>query len=280
MPTKKILIAVLIIIVAVGGFVAGLYLLGGNQEIREEAAIPTGQAEVSISPETGNFNVGDSIKMSIYFNPANIPINGVAVRLSYPYNGSSPEVSTSETDIEINPTIENNQDWTCPTKEVKEENNFVIINIGCGNTSSDGYVANSDTLLANVTLHVNSAPSVSPLIVQFDNAASVITRKSDNQDILLIPTSTGSYTIAGAGTQITPSPTPTQTVAPQTTPTKTPTPTPTLKATVTPTSAISATPTTTTKGGEELPDAGVSYPTMFGVGLGIMVLVGAVLLAI
>jgi len=116
---------------------------------------------------------------------------------------------------------------------------------------------------------VDRAPSVSPLVLRFDPAKSVITRKSDNEDILLIPASTGSFTIAGSQTQVTLTPTPSVRL--------TTTPTPTTKVSGTPTPTRSTTPTPTTA---QLPDAGVSYPTLFGLGLGILVIVGAVLLAL
>ena len=88
-----------------------------------------------------------------------------------------------------------------------------------------------------------------------------------------------------------PTPTPTGTVTntptPTTTTTSTPTPTepptgggdPTPTNTPTPTtgaiSAVSPTP-----GGEALPDAGISTPTIFGVSLGILILMTALLLAL
>ncbi|KKQ43185.1 MAG: hypothetical protein US60_C0006G0029 [Microgenomates group bacterium GW2011_GWC1_37_8] len=269
MTSRKILVAFLIILVAVGGFVAGLFLLRERQDLREEAAVPTGQAKVSIKPESGSFNVGDDVPMQIYFNPANIPISGVAVRLTYGFSGSSPEVSVSA--INVNATMLSTGDWTCPTQESRQEGSDVVIEIACANTSSAGFVANSDTLLADVTLKVNKAPSVSPFLVRFDPAESVITRKSDNSDILLIPTSTGSYSIAGSGVQVSPTVTPRVSISP----------TPTTRVTATPTTRVpTASPTATTKGGEQLPVAGVSYPTVFGIGLGILVIVGGVLLAL
>ena len=113
MPAKKVVVALLIILVAIGGFVAGLVLLRERQSLVEEAAVPTGTAEVSISPETGNFNVGDTINTSVYFNPANNTISGVAVRLTYPFSGATPEISVSS--IQVNPSLLSSGDWTCPT---------------------------------------------------------------------------------------------------------------------------------------------------------------------
>lgn len=266
MPAKKILVALLIIVVAVGGFVAGLVLLRERQELREEAAVPTGQAQVSISPESGNFDVGDNIQTSVFFNTANIAVSGVAVRLSYPFSGSTPEVSVSS--IQVNQTLTGSGNWTCPTQNSNLQGGNVIIDIACANTSAAGFSSNTNTLLANVTLKVDRTPSASPFVIRFDPALSVITRKTDNQDILLIPASNGSYTVGGAVA----TPTPTSKV--------TGSPTPTSKVTGSPSPTKTVTPTQTTKGGETLPDAGISYPTLWGLGLGILMIVGALLLAL
>lgn len=267
MSAKKLVVALLIIIVAVGGFVAGLVLLRERQELREEAAVPGGQAEVSITPETGDYDVGETIETSVYFNPANIAVSGVAVRLLYPFSGSTPEISVSE--IKVNTALTSTGDWTCPTQNSTQQDGNVVIDIACGNTSASGFTANNNVLLANVTLQVNRALTTSPLVARFDPAKSVVTRKSDNEDILLIPTSTGSYTVGGAVSTGTPTPTTRVTGAVTITPTR--------KLTVTPSSTISATPRPTST---QLPDAGVSYPTILGVTLGVLVIMAALLLAI
>jgi hypothetical protein len=267
MPAKKIIAALLVVVVAIGGFVAGLILLQERQELREEAAVPDGQAQVSISPETGTYDAGDTIEASVHFNPANIAISGVAVRLLYPFSGDTPEVSVS--DITINSALLSTGDWTCPTQNSTQQGGSVVVDIACANTSATGFVADTDTLLANINFQVDRLPQVSPLVVRFDPVLSVVTNKSNNQDILLIPQSTGSYTIGGASpvteTQVTPT-----TAAGVTT-----TPAPTAKATATPTTV---TPTATDGG--QLPDAGISYPTVLGLGLGVLVVLGALVLAL
>jgi hypothetical protein len=276
MPTKKILVALLIIVVAIGGFVAGLVLLQERQDIEEEASTPTGTATASIKPDSGNYQVGDTIDASVYFNPKGVVINGVAVRLNYPFSGTTPEVTV--TSIEVNSSLLSSGDWTCPTQDSNLSGDTVVIDIACANTSAEGFTANADTLLADVKLNVVRTPQVSPFVVRFDNVNSVMYRKSDNQDILLVPASTGSYTVGG-GTQ--PTAIPTQSVTSAVTPTLTPTPRLTTTPTSTPSSTFTPTPTkVVTKGGEQLPDAGVSLPTIFGVSFGILVITGAVLLAL
>ena len=69
MTAKKTLAAVLVILVAIGGFVAGLYLLRQRQELREEAAVPGGQAEVrrraTTAPGYADGSAGHSGPMSL-----------------------------------------------------------------------------------------------------------------------------------------------------------------------------------------------------------------------
>src|SRR3990167_7431167 len=152
MPAKKVIVALLIIVVAIGGFVAGLVLLRERQNLVEEAAVPTGQAKVSITPETGSFAVGDTVQTNVSFNPANIPISGVAVRLLYPFSGATPEVSVQS--IQVNQTLLSSGDWTCPTQTSNIEGSNVIVDIACANTSAAGFAANTNTLLATVVLKV------------------------------------------------------------------------------------------------------------------------------
>lgn len=278
MPAKKVLVAALIIVVAIGGFVAGLQLLKQRQELREEASVPGGKTEVSIFPNEGDYKPGDSIESSVFFNTANIAISGVAVRLTYPYSGATPEMTVDK--IEVNSSLLSTGDWTCPTQTSSEEGGNVLVDIACANTSATGFTSTSNVLLAKVTFKVERAPAINPIVVRFDPAMSVITRKSNSQDILLIPASTGSYNIEGGGTA-TPTPTTklTGTPTPTTKATATPTPTKKVTGTVTPTSTVSATLTPITTKGGELPPAGISYPTILGIGAGILVILASVLLA-
>jgi len=82
----------------------------------------------------------------------------------------------------------------------------------------------------------------------------------------------------------TPTPTPTGTVTPTPTGTVTPTPTSTPGPTAPPTSAPTETPiaqaTLTPTEAAELPEAGISYPTIIGTGVGILLLIASLLLAL
>jgi len=278
MDRRKILVSLIIVLVAVAGFAAGIILLQKRAEIRQKASVPGGEAQVYLTPETGSFDVGEPIGIRIFFNTANIPISGFSIRLFYPFTGDTPEVSV--TSVRVNPSFLASGDWTCPTQSFSLQGGNVLIDIACANTSAQGYATNVDTLLGNVDLLIERQPANVPLVVSFDPAASQITRKSDNRDILRTPTSTGRYTIPRGG-QASPTPTitPTPTRGASPTPTRALTPTPTPRVTASPTPTRTASPTATlTASPTGIPDAGFGLPTFIGFGLGAGLIVLAILL--
>ena len=197
-------------------------LTRGRFEVRKQASVPGGQATVSISPATGDFQVNQPFSADISFNTANIPISAIAIRITYPYSGATPELTVSG--IQINPAL---GDWTCPVKTITPQGGTVQIDIACTNTSINGFASSNDTLLASLDLIATSIPTSNPVVLSFDPSLSIITQKSDSQDILNTPTGTGSYTINNATPTPTSTPTPTPTSSPTPTPTGSPTPTPT-----------------------------------------------------
>ena len=286
MSKKNVFASIIAIIILAGGVVAGVMLVRQQQELREKAAVPGGQARVSLFPTLGNLNVGDDIPVSVYFNTSGVSISSISLRLLYPFSGTQPEVTTSN--IEINPIIENSGNWNCPKKSITTEGQNVAIEIECANISATGYATSTDTLLATFSLTVGRIPQTNPFTLSFDPSLSIITQKSNGADILNIPddeTGTATFTVT-SDTYVSPTigPSPTATKVPTKTPTPSPTttakvtltPTPTRGLTVTPTK----TPTPTTSVSTELPDAGFAAPTYIGVGLGLVLVIAAVLLAI
>ena len=275
MPKKKVILTGLVTLLGVGGLVTGAVLIRERQNLERSAAVPGGRAEVRLLPAGGNFDVGETIPVSVYFNTDGVAVNGVSIRITYPTSGGTPEITT--TDLEINPTLLSSGNWSCPTKTVEEDFNAVNIDISCADISAAGFSTSTDTLLATFNLEVNSTPATNPFVVKFDTSKSVVTQKSDGQDILGIPESTGSYSVGGASVS-----TPIPTVATPTVAT-TITPSVTTTLTATPTSVFSTstpTPTEVSTTSATLPDAGVSLPTLFGLGFGLVALFGALALAL
>ena len=272
MDTKKAVIAGLVTLVGIGGIAAGAMLLQRNTELRELAAVPGGRASVSLLPESGSFDIGDTFPVSIYFNTDNIAISVVSATVKYPYSGSTPEVTAS--DVTINPTFTGSPDWSCPESSVDEANGEVLVTVSCSNVgSATGFSTGTDTLLATFNLTVNRNPTQVPFSISFDPSSSRILQKSNNQDILGIPSSVGSYTIGGATGGPTATTAPSTTISPTTTGTVTATPT--KKATTTPTKVSSSSSSPST-----LPNAGVSLPTVLGIGLGILAIFGSLAVAL
>ncbi len=296
MSKKSVFTSILVLLILGGGIVAGVLLVKQQQELREKAAVPGGQARVSLFPTSGTFKVGDSLPVSIYFNTSGVSISSVKLRLIYPFSGTSPEIAAS--DIEINQVIEKSGNWNCPTKSVTTEGQNIAIDIACANIGATGYSTSSDTLLATFKLTVNRIPQTNPFSIRFDPSQSIITQKSNGQDILNIPDNESGMATFTVSAPTGPSPTPTRgasptpTVKPSSTPTptKVPTATPTLRLSPTPTGSVTATPTkvataTPTKvvtptSSVGLPDAGYSLPSYIGLGLGVVLIVFAILLAL
>lgn len=292
MSKKSVVASILGVIVLAGGIIAGVMLVRQQQELREKAAVPGGQARVSLFPTSGSFNVGDNMPVSIYFNTSGVSISSIRLRLVYPFSGTSPEVTAS--DIEINQIIEKSGNWNCPTKSITTEGQNIAIDIACANIGATGYSTSSDTLLASFKLTVNKIPQTNPFTLRFDPSMSIITQKSNGQDILNIPdseTATASFTVVvPSGPSPTPAktatPTPTKKPTATPTPTKAPTATPTTKLSVTPTTTLAVTSTPTKKitptptSSAQLPDAGYSVPSYVGLGLGLILIVTAVFLAL
>lgn len=291
MSKKSIFASVLAVLILAGGVVAGVLLVRQQQELREKAAVPGGDARVSLFPTSGSLDVGGTLPVSVYFNTSGIPVSSVKLRLTYPFVGVTPEVSASK--IEINQVIEGSGNWNCPTKTVTTEGQNIAVDIACANISASGFSTNTDTLFATFELLVNRVPQTNPFSLRFDPSNSIITQKSNGQDILNIPDNESGVATFTVSTTNQPSLTPTKT-PPTSTPTKVPTATPTQRVTPTvrPTGTVTATPTVrltstvsptstaTPTSADQLPDAGFSVPTFIGIGLGLILIVSAVLLAI
>ena len=274
MPAKKAILTGFVTVLGVGGLITGAYLVRQRQNLERSAAVPGGRAEVRILPTGGSFDIGQTIPVSVYFNTDGVPVNGIIVRLTYPYSASTPEVTASN--IAINPTLLGTGNWSCPTQTVDENFGNVIIDISCADISASGYSTTTDTLLATFSLTVNQKPTASPFTVRFDPSNSSITQKSNGQDILGIPDSTGSYAIGGAVIVPTTSVSPTAVITSAITTTTTLSPSPTSVFSTT-------TPTPTKKvatSSPNLPDAGTSLPTIVGLGLGLLAIFGSLAFAL
>ncbi len=209
-------------------------------ENRSDASTGTGTASVTISPATKTLSAGESSSIAISFDSGGKSISGVAVRLQYtaPLAGTTPALTASNLTALITQT---DSSWSCPVKSIGVNGAMTTIDLGCLYQNTAGFTSSGSTALATFTITAGQSPTASPIIISFDPAATVITQKSNAQDVAAIPQGSARITIISTA----PTATPTSTVTP--TPTMTPTPTPVAgNPTATPTLATTATPTVTT----------------------------------
>jgi hypothetical protein len=288
---KKYIITGVVLFVLIAGLIAGLILVGSRQLFKQEAAVPGGVATVSITPTQSTIAAGETISANVYFNTTGRQVNAMTVQLEYPFTGASPPITVSD-NIQIDPALVAD-DWTFPIKSVATVGNKIVIKIGGFNQF--GYTSAGDTKLATLTF---TGVFPGKIIVSFNPTESKITDVDQAEDILLIPSSTGTYIVSGV-VEASPTSAPTTspegspesspTAAPGTSPSPTPENDATPTATPTPASGgiddsggggTTTTTTGTTATAPPLPDSGVSLPTIIGISAGLLLIIPLIILAI
>jgi hypothetical protein len=189
----KLLIQLFILLFLTYAVAVGVTLSQRSHELREEASVPDGVATVNFEPSKGNYSIGDVIESNIYFNTAGVALSSVVVRVVIPFSGSTSQVSVEE--VAFNPEFLGSDEWVCPIAGTHTQGSNTIIDAACANIRAYGYKSDGKVLLATLKLKVIGSPSDNSITLRFDPSQSIVTRWSDNQDILLIPTSTASYKI-------------------------------------------------------------------------------------
>ncbi len=210
-------------------------------ENRSDASTDTGTVSVNISPATKTLNAGESSSVAISFDGGGKSISGLAVRLQYtaPLSGTTPMLVASN----LTPIItQTDSAWSCPVKSITTNGPTTTLDLGCLYQNTAGFIAGASTSLATFTITAGPNQTASPIIISFDPAATVITQKSNAQDIAATPQGSARISIVSTNPTATPTATPTTTPSPTPTvtagnPTATPTPT------ITPTGVLTATPT-------------------------------------
>jgi len=304
----KVILSVIGLILIVGGTAGAIILVRQRQEIRKEAATPSGTATITLSPSTGNLTINQTFPVEIKFNTKGKTISALSASLSYQFQEDTPPVEYSQ-EIQMAPPFTNDN---CPIHEVKidNQNKRLKINIACVILSPQGYSNNSDTLLASFNLIARHVPQTNPIVLEFDPAQTIITDKETAQDILLSPTGQGVYTVNGnennavcdltftvnpSQTPTPATPTATSTPVPTSSPTSPPVPTATSTPWPTPTNTIAPIPSPTPTTVSWLPTAtptptyvaqlptkppvtGFTLPTFGAIIGGVTVLIGSLLL--
>ena len=260
--TAKISLSVVGLLVLFGGLIAGVFLVRRQQEIREKAAPAT---SLSISPPTQSKNPGQTLNFSVRMDTGENQVTGLDIRLSF--DPSAIEIVSIQQGsgiLNLNQQFISNSDntagqiaystYTAEKTKAVQGTGLEVLNISAS--------VKTDALAGSYTLSFLPSTAVAGL--------------SEGQNVLTGTTPAIISVLAALGGTPTPTPTP----APTPTPTPpgvggggaTPTPTPT--------------PTASPVGGEAtptpvpLPETGASLPTIFLLGLSVLLVIGAVVLAI
>ena len=253
---KNLLIAVIITtITLVGGLVAGILLVGQKQFFRQKASVSGGVAKVYISPESKTVSVGETFSAKIYIDSSGIAISALTIQLEYPYTSSEPPISV--TDVQINSALAVENNWDFPIKSITTSGGKVLVRIAGFSNSISGYTTTGQEELATITFKGNSAGTIS---ASFNQSDSKITKKSDGSDTLMIPQSSGTYTVTGNGVITTP----------------TPTATPAVTASPTGSSSPISAPIVTRP---PVPVSGTTENTMMAIGIGLLLIVASAIFA-
>jgi len=170
---------------------------------RQKASVEGGEFNVELSPASGTYRIDQSFPVAVKFDLGANPIYiaALAVRLIYNYSEDTPIFTVIDSDelangtqVELGPEFKK-EDWNCPVNKVTFGGGKALVDISCANTTITGYKTTEKVTLATVTFKATDTPANNPVELTFDAAESIITRKSDGQDFLAIPSSKGSYKI-------------------------------------------------------------------------------------
>lgn len=209
---KKVLVGLAVFLLLGAGLAVGWYLVGQRQMFGKKAAVVGGTAQIRLSPETQSTQVGSSFPVNILFSTGPTAISAVTIQLDYDYTGVEPPLGVSN--IALDPELLATGEWSVPIKTFTATGGHARVRIAAINTSLNGFISGSEIHLATLTLLANSAGTIN---VTFDSTESKVTTKASGADVLLIPTSTGTYSAVAVPTA-TPGPTAVPTVGPTPTP--------------------------------------------------------------
>ncbi len=297
---KKLALTFLVILLLMAGIGAGVYLVRQNQNFREKAS-PS--SSLTLEPSTTSPSVDDTFTVSSNIQSGTNQIIAVEMHLTFDETKVEAQGATPGSFLPgaktIGPSIDNNNGTLTYTvyldpgsQPVQGQGTVAVFTFkskASGNTtiafSSDTVVGSDDS---TGDLGQNVLTGTNPAVLNIQDVQVTATPTSSTATGTPTPT-----TRASATPTTTPTPT-TSSGTGGTASTNTPTPTVTSSSTNTPSPTSSSssagntnTPTPTNRAvaanptsAPTLPDSGVSIPTMLGAGLGILVVLGAVLLAL
>ncbi len=241
----KIVLAIVAVVVLIGGLAVGIYLSGQEQDISSEAAPAT---TLKISPSTQTKFPGQTVTFTVVMNTGDNLATGVDVNLRY-----DPLVVEVETVIK-------GSGISAFDQITRDSTDAIDGTISYSAFTSNALAAVSGTSLEvlRVTGRVVDEARSGNYDIIFSGTTTV-SGVEDGEDVLIGSTKGTLSVLAAAGEGDTPTPTASASA------------TPVATSSATPTASASATP-------EVLIDAGVSFPSILSAGLGILTIVGSLLL--
>lgn len=293
---KKTIFIILTIILIIAGVGAGVYLVQQNAEIREKAAEPS--TLISFTTDNQTPEVDQSFSVDVEIDTRDNIVTGLELYVNFDPQYlevvNATESVFFEDQDKIGPNIDNDNGSIylvlfSTTTAKQGQGKVATINFNAISPGTTSISVGDNTIVSSGESEQayefsqgprNVLEGTSPLTVNIAQAASPTATPTPTTTVTLSPspTPTGSDTgnnNDGLGGETTQTPTPT----------RTPSPTPTegiggFADTPTPTQAQSVGTPTPTPQMPEIPDSGVSLPTIGGIMLGLMVILGAIILAI
>lgn len=282
MANKKLLFGIIGTIVLALAVVAGVFLIKQNQDLREKAAPAT---TMSITPSTQTKNPGDTVTFSANMTTNENSVTGIDIKINFDPNVLEVTSLQKGTGISgFDTTITNNFDNTAGTIT------FVMFTLDRTKAATG---SNIEALKVNAKVKASAPAGIYNLTFDPTTSASA---SQEGQNVLVGKTG-GKITVGSGAGGATPTATATATSASGTrtaTPTATATSasgtrtaTPTATATSTSASQATATATATSVANATatptpfpVPETGASLPTILGAGLGFIILIVSVSLAL
>lgn len=245
--STKVILAVVGILVLVGGLAVGIILTRQSQEYRGKAAPAT---TLNVSPASQSKLPGQTVSFTVLMTTGENQVTGVDLNLKYDPDAIEVESVIKGSGISVFDQItKNNTDPVSGT-----------ISYSAFTTVATSAVSGSSLEALRITGRVKDDATAGSYKIIFSETTTV-TGVEDGINVLISKTPGTLSVLALAGSAAT------------ATPTASASATPTATASATPTASASATATP-----DALLDAGVSTPTILGISVGTLVILGSLLL--
>ncbi|MFC1625943.1 cohesin domain-containing protein [Patescibacteria group bacterium] len=244
MNKKEIILSIVGVTLLLIGIAAGVILVRRNQDIREKAAPAS---TIAIAPSSQVKNPGQSVSFSVKIDTGTNQVTGVNVQLKFdPSALQLTEVTPTSALLDFSNLVDNTTDNSLGKVS------FVAF------TLDDSQAVSGNINILNVKGTVPASAQSGSYSIGFDPTTTA-SAGGESSNVLVAMTP-GKLDVSLSGTS-------------------TATPVPTL-ATPTPGFLLTATPSATSTPAPPIPETGASLPTILSAGMGVLLVVGALLLAI